>query len=60
MSNFNIPYVTECDGQMEFFDNYGIPYNDDDSILVDTLRTMLKAYYKSHITDKMFEYELLK
>ena len=28
--------------------------------LLDTLRTMLKAYYKSHITDKMFEYELLK
>lgn len=27
---------------------------------VDTLRAMLKAYYKSHITDKMFKYELLK
>lgn len=27
---------------------------------LDTLRTMLKAYYKSHITDKMFKYELLK
>ena len=25
-----------------------------------TLRTKLKEYYKSHITDKMFEYELLK
>lgn len=25
-----------------------------------TLRDMLKAYYKSHITDKMFKYELLK
>ena len=25
-----------------------------------TLRTMLKAYYKSHITDKMFKYGLLK
>ena len=25
-----------------------------------TLRDALKAYYKSHITDKMFEYELLK
>lgn len=25
-----------------------------------TLRTNLKAYYKSHITDKMFQYELLK
>lgn len=27
---------------------------------LDTLRTMLKTYYKSHITDKMFKYELLK
>lgn len=27
---------------------------------LDTLRTMLKAYYKSHITNKMFKYELLK
>lgn len=27
---------------------------------LDTLRTMLKIYYKSHITEKMFEYELLK
>lgn len=35
MANFNIPYKTERDGQMEFFDNYSIPYNDDDSILVD-------------------------
>ena len=35
MSNFNIPYATEREGQMEFFDNYGIPYNDDASILVD-------------------------
>ena len=25
-----------------------------------TLRTNLKAYYESHITDKMFQYELLK
>lgn len=25
-----------------------------------TLRTLLKAYYKSHITDLMFEYQLLK
>lgn len=25
-----------------------------------TLRTNLKTYYKSHITDKMFQYELLK
>lgn len=27
---------------------------------LDVLRTLLKAYYKSHITDKMFQYELLK
>ena len=27
---------------------------------LDTLRIMLKAYYKSHITEKMFKYELLK
>ena len=27
---------------------------------LDTLRVLLKAYYKSHITEKMFEYELLK
>ena len=27
---------------------------------LDTLRTKLKAYYKSHITEKMFKYELLK
>ena len=27
---------------------------------LETLRTKLKAYYKSHITDKMFKYELLK
>ncbi len=35
MANFNVPYETEREGQMEFFDNYGIPYNDDSSILVD-------------------------
>lgn len=34
-SNFNIPYKIERDGQIEFFDNYGIPYNDDASILID-------------------------
>lgn len=28
MANFNIPYKTEREGQMEFFDNYGIPYSD--------------------------------
>ena len=27
---------------------------------LETLRTNLKAYYESHITDKMFQYELLK
>ena len=27
---------------------------------LETLRTNLKAYYKSHITNKMFQYELLK
>lgn len=27
---------------------------------LDTLRVMLKTYYKSHITEKMFQYELLK
>ena len=35
MSNFNIPYKTEREGQIEFFDNYGIPYIDDASVLVD-------------------------
>ncbi|MBE6010144.1 MAG: hypothetical protein E7236_05775 [Lachnospiraceae bacterium] len=28
-------YTIEREGQMEFFDNYGIPYEDDNSILVD-------------------------
>ena len=27
---------------------------------LDTLRVMLKIYYRSHITDKMFEYRLIK
>lgn len=35
MANFNTPYLTEREGQMEFFDNYGIPYNNDATILVD-------------------------
>ena len=35
MANFNIPYATEREGQMEFFDSYSIPYDDDSSILVD-------------------------
>lgn len=37
MANFNIPYKTEREGQMEFFDNYGIPYIDDASVLVDNI-----------------------
>lgn len=91
-------YTVERVCQMDFFDNYRVPYNDDASVLVDntygvyqitkelntshktgtgrsqktvydyptlngyleTLRTNLKTYYKSHITDKMFQYELLK
>ena len=28
--------------------------------VLETLITNLKAYYKTHITDKMFEYELVK
>lgn len=35
MANFKLPYKAEREGQMEFFDNYGIPYDDDASILVD-------------------------
>lgn len=35
MANFHTPYEIERDGQMEFFDNYGIPYDNDESILVD-------------------------
>lgn len=35
MANFNTTYKTEREGQMEFFDNYGIPYNNDASVLVD-------------------------
>lgn len=35
MANFNTPYLIEREGQMEFFDNYSIPYNDDDSVLID-------------------------
>lgn len=34
-SNFHIPYTIERAGQIEFFDNYGIPYADDDSVLID-------------------------
>lgn len=34
-TNFNIPYKTEREGQIEFFENYGIPYSNDDSVLID-------------------------
>ena len=34
-TNFNVPYKTEREGQIEFFENYGIPYSNDDSILID-------------------------
>lgn len=50
MANFNIPYKTEREGQMEFFDNYDIPYSDDDSILVDNT----DGVYKGNI----FEFKL--
>jgi len=35
MANFHTPYETERQGQIEFFDNYRIPYADNASILVD-------------------------
>ncbi len=35
MSNFNIPYLIERDGQIEFFNNYRISTDNDDSVLVD-------------------------
>ena len=35
MANFNTPYNVERDGQIEFFDNFGIPYDEDNSVLVD-------------------------
>lgn len=35
MANFNIPYEIEREGQIDFFDNYSIPYSDDASILID-------------------------
>ena len=35
MANYNTPYSTERDGQIEFFENFGIPYDDDNSVLVD-------------------------
>lgn len=36
---------------------YNYPILNDD---LDTLRTKLKEYYKSHITEKMFKYKLIK
>ena len=35
MANFNVPYLLERDGQIEFFRNFGVPFEDDESILVD-------------------------
>ena len=35
MANFNTPYSIERDGQIEFFENFGIPYDNDNSILID-------------------------
>ena len=35
MANYNTPYDTEREGQIEFFDNYGIPYEGEDSALID-------------------------
>lgn len=35
MANFNTPYSIERDGQIEFFNNYAIPYEDENSVLVD-------------------------
>ena len=32
---FRTPYMTEREGQAEFFDSYGIPYTGDDSVLID-------------------------
>lgn len=33
--NFNVPYLMEKEGQIEFFTAYDIPYDTDESILVD-------------------------
>ena len=35
MATFHTPYLTERDGQIEFFENYGIPYDKDTGILSD-------------------------
>ena len=44
MANFNVPYETEREWQMEIFDNYDIPYNDDPVLngYLDTLRIVQK------------------
>ena len=34
-TNFNVPYKAEREGQIEFFENYGIPYDNDNSVLID-------------------------
>jgi hypothetical protein len=36
------------------------PYNEELDRLLDVLKTLLKDYYKKHIENKLFEYELLK
>lgn len=35
MSNFNVPYLLEREGQIEFFKTFGVRYDEDDSVLVD-------------------------
>jgi len=35
MANFNTPYNTERDGQIEFFENFSIPFDEDNSVLID-------------------------
>lgn len=57
-------YEIERQGQMDFFDNYGIDYQGDNSILVDDTDGIyqgnLKQYYLDHIKANMFKYELVK
>lgn len=35
MANFNVPYLLERDGQIEFFRTFGVPFEEDESVLVD-------------------------
>ena len=35
MANFNVPYSLEREGQIEFFNNFGVPFEEDDSVLID-------------------------